>query len=130
MHTGTNVDVKNRMSTQTAKVNLSGLLASVASVGALSGQYARRTLQVFLAILFQMHLFCGVQSLLIFLIFYLALTCFKGAALRNLDHLERFSEVTPLFWGRGERQVNHLLTPCSYYWHKAPALLNFLFGAT
>lgn len=105
-------------------------LASLASVGAICGQCARRTLQVFLAILFQMHLLCGVQSLLIFLSFYPALTCFKGAALRNLGHLERFSEVTPLFVGRGERQVNHLLTPCSYYWHKAPALLNFLFGAT
>lgn len=62
--------------------------------------------------------------------FSLALTCFNGAALRNLGHLERFSKVTPLFLGRGERQVNHLLTPRSYYWHKALALLNFLFGAT
>lgn len=96
-------------------------------VGVICRRCARRTLKCFLAILSRTHLLCGIQSLLIFC---LALTCFKGAALRNLGHLERFSKVTPLFSGRGERQVNHLLTPRSYYWHKALALLNFLFGAT
>lgn len=81
--------------------------------------------------LFSSECTCFVEfNLLFFFFFYLALTWFKGTARRNLGHLERFSKVTPLFLGRGERQVNHLLTPRSYYWHKALALLNFLFGAT
>lgn len=139
MHTGTSVYVKKiicayKMQRSSHRACFGrGWVWGWGGDSTICHQHARRTFKAFLAILFQMHLLCGVQLLLLFFfffLFYLALTCFKGAALRNLGHLERFSEVTPLFLGRGERQVNHLLTPRSYYWHKAPALLNFLFGAS
>lgn len=123
MHLGTSVYVKHICA---QKMHKRRHLASFGG-GVIYSRYARRTLGCFFGyiLLYALALWNSITAH-----FCLALTCFNGAALRNLGHLERFSKVTPLFLGRGERQVNHLLTPRSYYWHKALALLNFLFGAT